>query len=334
MGKKILGIDIGHSSLKLALCENGRVVKTAVQDMPENLLKDGKIVSIETMGEMIRDIMKENGIRAKKAALVIHHENVYARYDISMPQMTEEQLRYNLPYEFRDYITDELHDYIYDFAVIDPEYTESYGEGEPPTVSMRLMAVAVSKEIIENGEMILRKAGLKLVKAAPEECAAAAIFRKIENQGTDDFCLVDMGYQSIRMYVFHKGMITAARYLEMGISNIQQVVADKFNVDIHLAKTYLMTNYQDCQNSGICESVYNSISVELMRALNFCRFSNPDSNLTDMWISGGGMEIAPLIASIREMVDMQVHDASELVEGTSSAKISAAMAFAYGITED
>ena len=38
MGKRILGIDIGYSSFKLALCENGRVRKTVVEHMPENLM--------------------------------------------------------------------------------------------------------------------------------------------------------------------------------------------------------------------------------------------------------------------------------------------------------
>ena len=35
-----------------------------------------------------------------------------------MPLMTEEQLRLNLPYEFHDYIGDEMDKYVFDYAMI------------------------------------------------------------------------------------------------------------------------------------------------------------------------------------------------------------------------
>lgn len=47
-----------------------------------------------------------NGTQIKKTAMV------------TMPLMTADQLVYNLPYEFRDYITDELKNYIFDYAMM------------------------------------------------------------------------------------------------------------------------------------------------------------------------------------------------------------------------
>ena len=117
MAKTILGVDIGYDSLKLALVNGKTVRKTAVVPMPKNLIREGRIVSTETMGELIRRTMREHGIRSSQAAIALPNETVFIR-SVTMPLMTIDQLNYNLPFEFRDYITDELKDYYYDYAVV------------------------------------------------------------------------------------------------------------------------------------------------------------------------------------------------------------------------
>ena len=62
-------------------------------------------------------------------------------------------------------------------------------------------------------------------------------------------------------------------------------------------------------------NAYSNIAVELMRALNFYRFSNPDSALSDLWLCGGGAVIRPLADTISEMLGIDMHPAEELVPG-------------------
>ena len=105
--KTVLGIDIGQDTLKLALCRGGQVKKLASASMPKNLVKEGRIVSPESMGELLRKTMKENRIHASLASLALSNETSYVR-TVTMPIMSAEQLELNIPYEFNDYITDEL----------------------------------------------------------------------------------------------------------------------------------------------------------------------------------------------------------------------------------
>ena len=117
MAKTILGVDIGYDSLKLALVNGKTVRRTAIVPMPKNLIREGRVVSTETMGELIRRTMREHGIRCNQAAIVLQNETVFIR-NVTMPVMTVDQLNYNLPFEFRDYITDELKDYLFDYEVV------------------------------------------------------------------------------------------------------------------------------------------------------------------------------------------------------------------------
>ena len=66
MAKTILGVDIGYDSLKLALVNGKTVRKSAIVPMPKNLIREGRVVSTETMGELIRRTMKETASTAAR----------------------------------------------------------------------------------------------------------------------------------------------------------------------------------------------------------------------------------------------------------------------------
>lgn len=348
--KTIVGIDIGQDSLKLALCRNGTVRKMVSEPMPKNLVKEGVVVSPEAMGELIRATMKKNHIRASLAALALSNETSYVR-TVTMPVMSAEQLVLNIPYEFNDYITDELKNYIFDYAMIStPEdllrarfgmdqkeksagaEDGENGEEDAAAPVMDVMVAAVRKASLDESREMLRRAGLKLYRAAPALCSYISLIRA--HGGGGGYCILDLGFQSIRMYMFQGDRHMVTRVLESGLSVLDTVIADAVNVDVHLAHTYLVTNYEDCQSQDFCINAYDNIVVELIRALNFYSFSNPDSNLSDIWLCGGGAAIAPLRAAIDQAMDLNVHHAAELLPGAPNMDDSYRFLEAVGIALD
>jgi len=334
MAKTILGVDIGHDQLKLALVKSGRVLKTASAPMPENLLREGRITSRESMADLLRSTMKENGIRANYAALVLPNEAVYIK-NVNMPRMTVDQLEYNLPFEFNDYITGELKDYIFDYAMVsDPEEEAEGAQEEAEANSMELLGVGTLRAVLEDAREVMRKAGLRLSVSAPAISAYINLLRARRaalDIPSEEYAILDLGYERIRMYMFKKDRYVATRALEFGMSNLDTVLEEAYGVDLHLAHTYLMTNYENCQEREECHAAYENIAVELMRALNFYRFSNPDSALADLWFCGGGAVITPLAETISDMLSIQLHSADELVEGGENIEECNSFVQAIGI---
>ncbi len=321
----VVGIDIGHDRLKLVQISNGKIKKTVVVDTPENLVKNGVVVSIETMGEFLRETMKENGINASQAALVLNGERVYVR-NVTMPLMTSEQLLYNLPYEFRDYITEELKDYLFDFGM------RSVNEEER---TMDVFAAAVPKQLIEDDRALLRKAGLKLVKAAPLLSAYRGLIKDYEKTNeTRDYCILNLGYQSIRMDVFHGTEYLTTHVLDTGLSTLDAILSESMGVDEHIAHTYLLTNYKDCQDSDECKNAFVNMAVELMRTMNFLRYSMQDVNLDEIWVCGGGAEIENLRNAIAEQLDTPVYRAWEKFMPEENNKEGDSLLHAMGILKD
>lgn len=333
MTKSCLGIDIGKDQMKLVLMKGENIVKTASVQMPEGLLKDGRIVSVETTGELIRKTMKENKIRCKEAAVVVSSGICFLR-NVTMPEMTAEQLVYNLPYEFRDYITDELKKYVFDYSwgsreempkgkklkkaskkkkkEEKPEEEENQKRNE-----MELLAAAAPLEVMEDLRLMTRKAGLKLTFAAPEVSACENLLHyKLRNEQDKDkeYGILDLGSTSGRLFIFKGDRHQVTRVIERGMEQVEELLADNFHIDIHLAHTWLLANHEDCIHSEVCQDAFSQISVELMRALNFYQFSNPESRLEDIYICGGGASIATMRQSLEENLDVKIHEAGELLE--------------------
>lgn len=344
MAKSCLGIDIGKDQLKLVLMKGETIQKAVSVQMPEGLLKEGRIVSVETTGELIRKTMKENKIRCKEAAVVVSSGVCFLR-NVTMPEMTADQLVYNLPYEFRDYITDELKKYVFDYSwgsveelpkVKKPKkqpkkkkgeekLDEKAEDSEERRGEMELLAAAAPLEAIDDLRLMARKAGLKLTFAAPEVSACENLLHyKLKEESDKEYGILDLGSTSSRLLIFKGDRHQVTRIIERGMEQVEELLADSLHIDIHLAHTWLLTNHEDCVNSEICQDAFSQISVELMRALNFYQFSNPDSRLEDIYICGGGASIESMRESLKENLDVTIHDASELMDGLGGGRVSEA----------
>lgn len=344
MAKSCLGIDIGKDQLKLVLMKGETIQKAVSVQMPEGLLKEGRIVSVETTGELIRKTMKENKIRCKEAAVVVSSGVCFLR-NVTMPEMTADQLVYNLPYEFRDYITDELKKYVFDYSWGSAEELpkakkpkkqpkKKKGEEKPDEKAedseerrgeMELLAAAAPLEAIDDLRLMARKAGLKLTFVAPEVSACENLLHyKLKEESDKEYGILDLGSTSSRLLIFKGDRHQVTRIIERGMEQVEELLADSLHIDIHLAHTWLLTNHEDCVNSEICQDAFSQISVELMRALNFYQFSNPDSRLEDIYICGGGASIESMRESLKENLDVTIHDASELMDGLGGGRVSEA----------
>ena len=164
MTGNIVSFDIGSAQIKLVWCAGG-VCKAAVSaPVPDGLVRGGTIVSMDAMADLLRQLAKENNLpRSAQAAVILPAPLVFTRIT-ELPPMTEGQLTYNLPFEFKDYLTQEKIRYYFDYAV------QELVRGEDDSVTrMKLFACATLKTTIEDYRSMMNRAGFKLKLALPED---------------------------------------------------------------------------------------------------------------------------------------------------------------------
>jgi len=310
LASNIIGFDIGDRLLKLACFVNGQLKDTFSVDVPEGMVSEGQVISADGMTELIDEVARTNNLQRKDAALVLPASLVYVR-TVIVPLMNEQQLKYNLPYEFKDYLTEDKSKYVFDYEVL-----EVVKDDKNQPFELKLFVCAVLKDVIERYEKIFSRAGFNLKIAVPEEFVYATIARNaLKNKTMNDgaCAIIDIGESETRMHIMLNGEYDNKRTFDMGVKDIVNCISDTIFSDEHVAHNYMISNVDDVLNGDKCKDFYNALAVEILKASNFYNYNNRDYELKEVYLIGGGAAIEPLVSTIHEVANLNVHDASELI---------------------
>lgn len=269
-----------------------------------------KLLRRDAMADFLRQAARDNGIPLTNAAVVLPSTEVFTR-ELTMPAMTEQQLRYNLPYEFRDFLTDEKSKYYFDYSMRDILRDQ---DGYP--TEMTLLACAMLKETAERYRAMMRRAGFKLQVLTPSECAYAGVlaaYYRRTGLPQRDMCIVNLGYTAAYLYIYRGAFFESRREIDLGLNRLEQLVAEHCGVDIHVAHSYVLQNYNDVLSSDYAQSFYARIAVEVMKAVNFFNYNNRQQELADLCLCSGGCNIGPLRQALAETTHLHLHTAQELL---------------------
>lgn len=306
MSKAQLGIDIGNRAVHIVVWDGKQMKKTVTEPLPEGLVRDGRIISAAAMAEFFKSVRKNHHLPGGDASLVLHsHECFCRRFDV--PAMSHAQLKVNLSYEFRDFITQEKEKYFYDYAVLDRLEEEN---------KLDLMAAAVAKETIAAYEDLLHRSGFRLRVAVPEEIAYTNLFARFgKAEDPSSICLLDLGHAAISIHMLRSGRHQSGRNLDYGCSALDDVIAEHFHVAPYVACTYRETNYEGCQDLEACQDIYGRMALEVLKAVNYYNYSNAEQPVETVYCWGGGRKLQPLLETLRSTLSVPVTSCEALLAG-------------------
>jgi len=229
-----------------------------------------------------------------------------------MPAMTEQQLSYNLPFEFHDFLTEEKSKYFFDYSVREVRKDPA---GIP--VEMDLFACAMLKERVEAYRAMFRRAGFKLKVLTPLECAYGALMAEhIRRTGAPEIgrCVVNLGHRVTRMHFLQGGECVGVREIDMGLADLDRIIADKLDVEIHVAHEYKQSNFNGVLETDYAREFYSRLAVEIMKAVNFYHYNNRDRELKELYLCGGGAAIMALRETVADTVNLTVRGGEELLD--------------------
>ena len=188
-------------------------------------------------------------------------------------------------------------------------------ESGQPT-EMNLLACATLKGTVESYRTMLRRAGFRLRVLTPSECAYSAVlqayYRRTQQEGRD-LCVVNLGHSATFLYIYRGGHFASRREIEVGMSDLEHLVADQCSVDVHVAHEYVRQNYNHVLESEQARELYGRIAVEVVKAVNFFNYNNRERELTQLCLCGGGSAIQPLYDTIADTTGMTLHTSAELL---------------------
>ena len=322
MALKMIGIEIGSDTLKMAVCVGGVVKKVAVARMPEELVMEGRITSTTAMVEFLKTTMKANRISGGACALVIPSQHVIS-HRFTMPAVSDEELRLNLPFEMRDFVGKESDQYIYDYVITNMKDNV-----------LSVYSAAVRKDVMEEFYATFKKAGLTLKIAVPVEMAWMNLLARVPNL-PPKVCIVDVGYAYTRVNIFENGNFVMGKSIERGGALIDECIASALDVDRYEARARKESNDDKILAEKFCQDAYQDLTIEIMKVLNFYAYSDSNSEvpLEHLYYSGGCSQIEALRTALLKGTDLVQHHAYQLVNmGDNVSDLALYCALAAGAT--
>jgi len=322
----VLGVEIGNDSVKIAVCNSGKVKQLICEKLPDNMVSEGKVLIADAMSEFLREICKNYKLPTTKVNFVLPPQAVLTR-TITMPLLSEEELTLNLPYEFKAYIGNNNGnkvDYVYDYVVLDSKEAEGDKPGQ-----LELFAAAIDRAVVEEYRSIFKKAGLKLVCGMPREMAFQNLVRAGKNV-PKELAIIDVGHTRTSVDIYCDGVYSMGKFVDVGGRSLDSTISKDSNVDERDARVQKESNFENCQSSDGCLDIYNYMATEMIKVVNFYGYSTNSEALRDVYFCGGASLIEKLRLTIVKGTSLIPHGIGKLFETEDGFGDSTFCALAVG----
>ena len=302
MAKSMIGLQIDSS--EVAFSQVG--VGSAHVHMPENFINSDGIVSPESLSKFLKGVKNDYHFSGSDVSFILPDESTFFR-TVDSPAVSEQQLKLNLPYEFRDFVGSNSIDYNYDYVVEGYDYDDNQ-----KVTGIKLLAAAANKDTMAEYIKVLKRAGLKVKIALPHEMSIINLL-KANGDENKEYCFIGISYEHTHIYIFKGKKLTATKLIDIGCKDLDEEIARNLNIDPYLASSYRDTNHEGVLDSGILDGIYDRISLEVMKTINFYKYENNESDLDTAYFFAMGSKNETLCNTICSYVDFKKGDIKDIL---------------------
>jgi len=296
-GKKdSIGLDIGSSTIKLAELKEtkrGYQLKNIGEALlPPEAIVNKVITNREAVSEALYTLIEDLRIKTKNVAISISGHSVIIK-KVSLPKMTEKELREAIPWELEQYIPQSIEDVNYDFQIL---------PGQTPEGNMDVLIVAAKKDIASDYIAVVNDAGLTPVVLDVDVFALENMYEANYPQSPGIVALVNIGASVTNVNILRNGISVFTRDITIGGNQFTELIQKEFDMSYDEAekmKNSLSRGEAQAELDRISQDFTDLICGEIKRTLDF--FS------TTLWrekvdkiMVGGGTSKVPRIRDVLE----------------------------------
>ncbi|MEN6620765.1 MAG: type IV pilus assembly protein PilM [Smithella sp.] len=305
--KKIVGLDIGSSSIKLAEVVNsshGYVLNQFIQiPLAKGVIVEGVLVDAQALSSTIKELFKTSGLRRRGIATSLSGNSVIIK-KVTFAQMEETELRDLIKDEGGKYLPfDNMDDVNYDFQIL--------GNNEFNPNQMDVIIVAAKKDIVSGYLDALTSAGLNVLIMDVDSFALETMYEANYQYENDEIVvLVNIGASITNINVIKGGMSIFTRDFTLGGNSITEALQGKYNITFEEAeknKIECLSDYQP-DNEELKNSILDfaePICSEIERSIDYFRSTFGGENIKHIFLSGGSARISGLPETLSQRLNIE-----------------------------
>jgi len=293
--KKLVGLDIGSNSLKLAeivSTPNSHTLNRFRQiPVPPGIIVDGVLEDPSALAASIKELFRNSGCKGKGIVTSLSGSSVIIK-KVTLPQMEEAELRDLIRDEAGKYLPfDNMDDVNYDFQIL--------GDNEYNPNQMEVIIVAAKKTDVSSYLDAITAAGLTVIIMDVDSFALETMYEaNYEFEDNDIIVIVNIGANLTNINVIKGGMSIFTRDFTIAGNAITEGLQEKYHVSAEEAETMKIEGLPDEQeNMDLKNAILDCaepICSEIERSVDYFRSTFGGDYIKHVYLSGGSSRIAGL----------------------------------------
>ncbi len=306
--KKMVGIDIGYSSIKiLELSKAGNkytLDSIDLVNLPSGIVSDGFLKDHASAIAYIKSSFANHGMKDKNVVISIPCKHVIIK-NIDMPKMKESELDSAIFYEAQQYITYDIKEVSFDYEIL--------GNSAADAGSNLIMIIAGKKDIINDRVDLMNECGLHSPIVDVDCIATENMFNFNYPEETEQMAgIIKVGATETNVHIVNKGFNLFRRDIPIGGVNITEEIAKKFQMDFNEAENIktggiekrdenFKTNYMIYINMIVAR-----ITSEIQRTIDYFAANNDKQYPKKIFLTGGSAMLSGLSGDIESKLNIPV----------------------------
>jgi type IV pilus assembly protein PilM len=304
MARSCIGLDLGSSSVKVAQLGLGRrsgevkLLAFGVEPIAPDAIVDGTIMNQSAVVDAVRALMGRLKLKQKDVALAISGHSVIIK-KILVPAMTDEELEEQIPWEAEQHIPFDKNYVELDYQVL---------SGKNAQGQMELLLVAAKKEVVRDYTAVAREAQLNPVVV---DIAAFALQNAYEtayqnadsSNPSDAVVLINVGAAISHINILTGGATAFTRDVNAGGTAFTDEIKRHLGVsheEAEAMKAAIAAGEGNPEIERVLHQVAETMAGEFSKSLDFFLASHRDTNVTKIYLAGGGAKVAELHRAIEQ----------------------------------
>jgi type IV pilus assembly protein PilM len=189
-------------------------------------MENNIIVDPQLLGQAVKQLMREVGIRAKSSVSSVSGQGALVVRVIEVPKMSESELAETMKWEVERHVPFATDEVIMDFQPIErPD--------EPPDAqNMEVLLAVAQQDMIDRHVEMLFAAGLspRAIDVEPLACARALIELGPDPYGRKTVAIINIGASNTDIGVFRDGLLAFPRTIPLAGDAFTQAIAEYFGI--------------------------------------------------------------------------------------------------------
>lgn len=342
MAKKVLSIEIGQQVTKAVVIDflkkNPHVYNTFSFDTPEGVMEDGYVKDKDRMAQLLREQMKDNGVKEKEVVFSIASSKIASR-EVTVPYVPEKNLDNLINATAQDY-----------FPVNMDEYTLAYNVletvKEKDKKSLKLLLLAAPDSLIQNYYSLADLMGVRVESIDYYGNGSMQVLQK--HIGSGYSVCVQIGSLNTMVSVLKENQQIMQRTIPYGTNTIIETMlahpalecrdeTDAMEMLCRENVVYSTLDYEDetVRGTRISEDQWKrsgqsrearkavtdavgGILLSVIRVVDYFGSRYPDCQLGYIYITGMGVKIRGLDTLFEREMDLPVRKLEKLTNITFS----------------